>query len=303
LDDAHSSLYQEVERKKAVLIPIDFSDYSKQACNIGFNYAKSIDAEVVIMHAYFTPFFPSTISLGDTFSYQVQDEETLVMMTQKAQNDLDNFAKFIENQIAEKKWPDVAFSCILRDGLPEEEIDSYCKEYKPAMIFMGTRGRNQNVDLLGSVTAEVIDRVKIPIFAIPENTPFRNLSEIKRIAFGTNFEQKDLVAADSLFRMFKNNGIEFYLFHVTNKQDTWNEIKLSGIRSYFEKQYPDTTIRYDIIDANDFILNMEKFVRNNHIDVISLTTHKRNIFARMFNPSMARKMLFHTDTPLLILHS
>ncbi len=304
LDDAQSGARQEEEKKKTILVPVDFSDYSKQACEIGFNYAKDIEAEVVIMHAYFTPFFPTSISLGDTFSYQVQDEETMVMMTKKAQSDLDNFAEFIEEQMANKKWPNVPFSCILRDGLPEEEIDYYCKENSPIMIFMGTRGKNQkDIDLIGSVTAEVIDRSKVPVFAIPENTPFTNFSDVKRIAFGTSFEQKDLVAADSMFRMFKNYDIEYYLFHVTSKQDAWNEIKLSGIKDYFEKQYPKTSIRYDIIDANDFALNLEKFVRDHKIDIISLTTHKRNIFARMFNPSMARKMLFHTDTPMLVLHS
>ncbi|MEO3240457.1 universal stress protein, partial [Parabacteroides distasonis] len=39
------------------------------------------------------------------------------------------------------------------------------------------------------------------------------------------------------------------------------------------------------------------------IDVIALSTYRRNILARMFNPSIARKMLFHTDTPLLVIDS
>ena len=304
LENAQAAVKPEEERKKTILIPVDFSDYSKQACEIGFNYAQDIEAEVVILHAYFTPYFPTSISFGDTFSYQVQDEETMVMMTQKAQADLADFVKFIEEQIAGKKWPDVPFSTVLRDGLPEEEIGYYCEENAPVMVFMGTRGKNQkDIDLIGSVTAEVIDRAKVPVFAIPENTPFTSFSNVKRIAFGTSFEQKDLVAADSLFRMFKNYPIEYFLFHVTNKQNTWNEIKLSGIKDYFEKQYPQTGIKYDIIDANDFTQNLEKFVREYKIDVISLPTHKRNIFARMFNPSMARKMLFHSDTPMLVLHA
>ena len=304
LDDAQAELKLAEEKKKTILIPVDFSGYSKQACEIGFNFADNIEAEVVIFHAYFTPYFSSSIALGETFSYQVQDDETMSKATKKARHELDRFEEFIKTQISEKKWPDVPFSCILRDGLPEEEIGHFCKENSPVMIFMGTRGKNQkDMDLIGSVTAEVIDRAKIPVFAIPENTPFRSFADVKRIAFGTGFEQKDLVAVDSLFRMFKNYNIEYYLFHLAHKQDAWNEIKLSGIKNYFEKQYPETTVNYNIIDASDFVLNLEKFIRDNAIEIISLTTHKRNIFARMFNPSMARKMLFHTDTPLLVLHS
>ena len=47
----------------------------------------------------------------------------------------------------------------------------------------------------------------------------------------------------------------------------------------------------------------DKFIHENNIDIISLTTHKRNIFARLFNPSIARKMVFHTETPMLVFHA
>ena len=56
-----------VNAVKKVLIPIDFSDYSAKACELGINYAHAVGAEVMIMHAYFSPYFPSAIPMGDTF--------------------------------------------------------------------------------------------------------------------------------------------------------------------------------------------------------------------------------------------
>jgi nucleotide-binding universal stress UspA family protein len=47
--------------------------------------------------------------------------------------------------------------------------------------------------------------------------------------------------------------------------------------------------------------SLEKFVAQNKIDLISLSSSRRNIFARMFNPGIARRMLFHSDTPLLVI--
>ena len=65
---------------------------------------------------------------------------------------------------------------------------------------MGTRGKNQkDIDLIGSVTAEVIDRSRTAVLAIPENTPFKQFSEAKRIAFITNFDQRDLIAFEAFF--------------------------------------------------------------------------------------------------------
>ena len=66
-----------VNAVKKVLIPIDFSDYSAKACELGINYAHAVGAEVMIMHAYFSPYFPSAIPMGDTLAYQVNEEESV----------------------------------------------------------------------------------------------------------------------------------------------------------------------------------------------------------------------------------
>lgn len=291
------------KQPKKILIPVDFSDYSNHACILGFNFAKEINAEVVILHAFFTPFFPST--MGDAFAYQTVNQEEAILLQNEAEKELNKFTKQIKDKIAKGEWADVKFEAILRNGLPEEEIVNYSNQNNPMLIIMGTRGKNQkDIDLIGSVTAEVLDTVKVPLFAIPEKTRFTNFSEVKKIAFGTSFDQKDLLVVDSLFKIFQSYDIEYNLFHITQKQeDAWNEIKLAGIKEYFAKQYPNISLNYDIIDGNDFDQNMENYIRDKKIDIISLSTHKRNIFARLFNPGMARKMLFHTDTPLLTLRT
>jgi nucleotide-binding universal stress UspA family protein len=51
----------------------------------------------------------------------------------------------------------------------------------------------------------------------------------------------------------------------------------------------------------ELLLAVEKFVQEKHIDVITLTTHRRSIITRLFNPSIARRMLFHTNTALLVI--
>lgn len=304
-----SQIYQEEKPKekkeeKKILIPIDFSEYSMQACEIGFNYAKEIQAKVIIMHAYYAPEFSAYFPLNETFPNPRIKEDESLLLAKKAKEDLHTFTTHIKEKVQNKEWADVPFKTILREGLPEEEIIAYSKKHKLSLIIMGTRGKNQkDMDLIGSVTAEVIEVSKTPLFAIPENTSFKSFKDVKRIAFGTSFDQKDLLTVDMLFKMFESYDIEFYLFHLTHKQDAWNEIKLAGIKEYFEKQYPTIEIKYQVININDFVLNLERFIRENNIDIISLSTHKRNIFARIFNPSMARKMLFHTDTPLLTLRS
>ena len=152
-------------------------------------------------------------------------------------------------------------------------------------------------------TFGVIEVNKVPVLAIPENVPFEDLSEAKNIAFATSFNQRDLVAFDEFMEIIKPYNAHIHLFNISTSKNEWNEIRLTGVNEYFKKQYPQAHITHTVLADGDLLLAIEKFVRDEHIDVIALSTYRRNILARMFNPSIARKMLFHTDTPLLVMHA
>lgn len=285
-----------------VLIPVDFSGYSMKACEFGFNYAQNTGAEVVLLHVYFTPIYSTSLPYGDIFNYQLSDDENVKTILQKVHAELNGLLDKVKEKIASGQFPNVKYMCVLREGIPEEEILRYVKDCCPRIVIMGTRGKNQkDLDLIGSVTAEVIERSRVPVLAIPENTPFRQFSEVKHIAFITNFDQRDLIAFDSLIASFKSFRFAVSLIHLSGIKDTWDEIKLGGIKEYFHKQYPQLDIHYDVVQDDDLLNNLEQYIEKENIDIIALTSYRRNIFYRLFNPSIARKMIFHSDTPMLVL--
>ena len=290
------------EEAKKILIPIDFSEYSFKACELGISYAHLIGAEVMIMHAYYSPYFPAAIPLGDTLAYQVDERETISQILKRVKRDMENICTHLNRKMDAGELPRVKYDTIMREGLPEEEIVSFSKEYRPTLIVMGTRGKSQKeMDLIGSVTGEVIDAVRMPILAIPEQVPFSDLSSVKNIAFATSFSQRDLVAFDEFMELVAGLDVNIHIFNVSTSRNEWNEIRLTGIREYFAKQYPEANISHTVLDDGDLLLAIEKFIRDKNIDLIALSTYRRGVFARLFNPSLARKMLFHTDTPLLVI--
>lgn len=290
-------------KSNKILIPVDFSSYSLKACGLGFNLGKLENLEVVLLHVYFTPIYASSLPYGDVFNYQMGDEESVKTIIKKVHADLNLLSDKIKEKISSGEFPNVKFSCILREGIPEEEILRYAKEQRPPIIIMGTRGKNQkDIDLIGSVTAEVIERSRTTVLAIPENTRFKQFNEIKRIAFLTNFDQRDLIAFESFFSAWKSFHFSVSLIHFAESKDTWDEIKLAGIKEYFHKQYPNLEIHYDVVTNENILKGLDKYIKENEIDIITLTSYKRNIFARLFNPGIARKMIFHSDTPLLVIN-
>jgi nucleotide-binding universal stress UspA family protein len=295
--------YKTDDGRKRILVPVDFSDYSLKACRAAFNLAKEMQAKVKILHVYFNPYYPTALPMAEAFAYQGKEEAEFQNILDKVNRDIKKLCNTIDEKIAAGEFPSINYSYVLKEGLPEEEIVAYAKDYKPALLVMGTRGKDQkSADLIGSVTAEVIEMTSIPVLAIPEKNQLYDFKHVRNIAFLTNFSQRDLSSFDSMMSFCKGYDIKVYMAHIENKNtDKWTLIKLEGIQSYFEKRNPGVEIDYKLISGEDIVANLDHFVKEARIDIIALTTAKRNIFTRMFRPSVSRKILFQSDTPLFVL--
>jgi len=291
-----------VPKEKKILVPVDFSEYSIKAARFAFSMAKNIDASIVFLHTYYSPFYSGGMPISDAFAFDENTEEAIRVQIKKNKDNMDKLTTQLKKDIITEHIPDIPFECKFREGVPEEQILIYSKKHKPIMIIMGTRGKDaKEVALMGSVTAEVIDRSRYPVFAIPENTPFSKFEQIKNIGFITNFEQRDLIAFDSMMQLMKSYHFKVFLLHLTSQSNRWNEIQISGIKEYFKKNYPELEIKYCVIEGENLIEDLDKFITNREIDVLTVLSEKRNLFARLFNPGIAHKMIFHSDTPLLVL--
>lgn len=296
--------YRTDDGRKRILVPVDFSEYSLKACQFAFNLARDLNAKVKILHVYFNPYYPTALPMAEAFAYQGKEEKEFQNIIEKVRENIQKLCNIIDEKVSAGEFPPINYSYVLKEGLPEEEIVTFTKEYKPSLIVMGTRGKDQkDADLIGSVTAEVIEMTHVPLIAIPENTPFSDMKTVKHICFLTNFSQRDLISFDVMIKLLSYyQNIKISLTHIAvKKSDRWDEIKLAGIKTYFSKQYPHLNLDYELIDTNDMLKSLDEYIKDSGIEILALTTSKRNIFARMFSPSISRKMLFHSDTPLLVL--
>jgi nucleotide-binding universal stress UspA family protein len=290
--------YQSQQNK--ILVPVDFSDYSLKACDIAFPLAAKTNAEVILLNVYFNPVYNSIPFLEST-PYSIKDDEVLRRIVAQSTADMQNLTNILKRKMETKELPQVAFSTRIQDGIPEEEIIRFSKENNPTMIVMGTRGKDRKeLDLIGSVTAEIIERSRVPILTIPEDNTI-DFKNIENVAFITNFSDKDLVTFEKLVGFLGLFNPTVHLVYFSNI--SLNKKQLDSVKAYIEKQYPNLKIKYSTIDEANILDDLDKFIKTNNIDVVSLNSFKRNIFSRLFNPSIARKMIFHTNTPMLIFQS
>jgi len=294
----------QTDRKEIhILVPIDFSSASAKACKMAFNIASHLNIKLVFMHCYINPLIHS-IPYSDVYAY---DSTLLAKMEFAEKNANEQFQKFILEIISEiglEKWETIPSEFIIKSGYADEDILAYAHKNNSQLIVMGSGGETNIPATVGSVTADIMYNARVPVLVVPEKTPDQELKEFKRILYATNFDEKDFAVLDKLMSVLKPFQVEIICAHVGQPAGNgWDLARLEGMKDILHEKYRSQMFECRLIVGKNILDSLEKFIASENIDILSLTTHKRNMISRIFNPSLARKMLFHTSTPLLVFHA
>ncbi len=288
-----------------ILVPVDFSEHSLHACSIAFNLANYHKANLILLNTYLNPTYNFRARLTDALNFDEEINATVnnENIKQGAELQMEQLSESFLHDMKEGKLPVVKFSTIVSEGIPEEIINQIVKERHPMMIVMGTRGSSsKDRDMIGSVTAEVLDTCRIPVFTIPESVDtFCDRSNIS-ILFMSNFDQQDLLALDTLFSLLPKQKMSIKFIAFPNKKSSGdNSAELETLKTYCEKQYPDNQFTVDSISITNIDQDFNRVSDNLNIDLIAIPSKRRNAFGRLFNPGVAHKLLFHADIPLIVI--
>lgn len=202
----------------------------------------------------------------------------------------------------EGELSDIRFSTQVSQGLPEEVISEYCRVSPPGLIVMATRGkRRREADMIGSVTAEVLDTCRVPVFTVPENISFIGVENITRLIFFCNMDQKDIYSIDSLMSMFDCPKVDVTLIPVSDAPDESVKRKVNELQAFLSSKYPIAEFDAVTLTKKNFRQDLETTVESRGIQLLIVPNKKTNIFSRLFKPGIAHRILFERDMPMLAL--
>lgn len=286
--------------RKRILVAVDFSTYSMKACQTAFSIAKELDAKVKILHVYNNIYFPTQIPFADALK-----NDGDISILDKSRKQMLDLCVEIDKNIEAGKFPSVNYSYSLREGIVEEEIESFIEEYKPMLLVLGKRGTNDNrTNILGSVTADIIEMTDIPVLAIPENSSFEGAKDVRHIAFFTNIHRRDIYSFDYLVNhLLPYKGLKITLVHIITdaRNGKWSESDLLKLQESFTQKYSDMNISYKLINETDFVQGIKDFIETEKVDIVAVNTQRRSLWGRMFLPSNSRKILASLNVVLLTL--
>jgi len=294
------------DTSRPVVVPVDFSNRSLLAACKAFAIAAAHRTEIVLLHTYIDPYVAGTLQLTNSFNYELPDSETRINIEEAARTKMSHFIGRLKGMIKSGEIPAVKFSTCVVEGVPEDAINDYTKVHPPFIIVMGTRRRQvKDNELIGSVTGEVLDKCRFTVLAMPED--YLEQSEqyrARNILFIGNADQEDILAMDTLFRIYGNRAPQVTIAHVPARRRLLAsdlEKTLRTFADYCQENFKPMTFATTSISLENIFEDFSSLEQDRQFDLIVIPNKKKNIFSRFFNPSLAHKILYNAVVPMLVI--
>ncbi len=140
---------------KKILIPLDFSTYSKDATDYAISLATNFKASIDFLHVIEQEIHPSFYASGIESIFEIdKDLKDRVV---------ENMREFLADQLA----PSIDVNFIVREGKAHREIVEYSKENNTDMIVIATHGlTGLDYILLGSTAEKVVRWANCPVLTV-----------------------------------------------------------------------------------------------------------------------------------------
>ncbi|MEI7812725.1 MAG: universal stress protein [Ignavibacteria bacterium] len=140
---------------KKIIVPVDFSNYSKNALRYAINFAKDHSAKIFLIYVVEPVIYPADFSMGQIALPSIDLE-----MTTRANNELDNL---IKSEIPS----DIEVEKIIKTGKPFVEINETASEINADLIIIATHGRTGVEHILfGSTAEKVVRKAPCPVLTL-----------------------------------------------------------------------------------------------------------------------------------------
>jgi nucleotide-binding universal stress UspA family protein len=289
---------------RKILVPIDYSECSSFASRYAIKIACKVGAEIRFFHTYYSPAF-DLIELAGAVQTQAQLREEVTSNLEESETaTILDFVDRMKDYAESCGFDPVTISYEIVPGVPEDEIIRYSGTFGPDIVVMGTHGKGTGIaNILGSVTAAIINRSSYPILAIPEKYTFVGEKNIRNIVYVTDFDESDFVSLRKLMILTEQLELDIHCVHIGNDPGEWDQVKMEGLMEYFKKAYGKSQVTFSFMQQKNLLEDFDKLIRDRNINIVSLTSRRQNIFEKLFKPNLTKTLFYHTGVPLLVFHS
>ena len=274
---------------KKILFPTDFSDAATNAFVHALEFAKIVNAELILLHTFEIPvydsqFFPenyaTVYSSIELAKFEMFKGEIPKLKTIAAERNLSDIV--IKHRLMDG---DLLYN--LKNAVEEDQID---------FVIMGTTGASDWTKFfLGSNTNSVISGVDVPVLCIPVDAKFK---KIKTIGFTTRYREKDKKELKKVLKIAKKTNAKVKSLYVKTSNSDVSDVTIKE----WEKEFAGENIEFLVLPSDEVKETILDFILYKDIDILTTITHKRSFFESIFESSFSKKITKEVSVPVLIMH-
>ncbi len=278
-----------MEKITKILVPIDFSNCSKNALIYTIQIANEISANIQVLNVSSI----DTSKVDYSVSSSVAIDEQISLARRRLSKYVQKVTENIDSTLTE--MPSIQTS--IEIGRIEDTIRDVAVKIEASYIIMGTQGENSTLDkYLGSVASNVLNNAPCPVMVIPKNTEFE-----KKVVmvYATNFLDADPYEIWKAIKLFKPLQPQIKCVHFNEKQ-VFVEDKIKQLETYFAETAPELEAEIYSLPVKDKVKDLNDFIEEHNTNMLVMYKPKRSFFESIFHKSYTQKMAKHTNIPLLV---
>ncbi len=274
---------------KKILFPTDFSDAATNAFVHALEFAKIVNAELILLHTFEIPVYDS--------QFFPENYATIYSSLELAKFEMfkDEIPK-LRTIAVERNLQDIVIKHRLMDGDLLYNLKNAVAEDQIDFVIMGTTGVSDWTKFfLGSNTSSVISGVEVPVLCVPADANFKR---IKTIGFTTRYREKDKKELKKVLKIAgKTNAKVKSLYVKTSGSDVSN----ATIKEW-ENEFANENIEFLVLPSDEVKETILHFILYKDIDILTTITHKRSFFEGIFDSGFSKKITKEVSIPVLIMH-
>jgi nucleotide-binding universal stress UspA family protein len=181
-------------------------------------------------------------------------------------------------------------------GIFYDELKRCVEEHETVFVVMGMAGKSVDQDLLGNTTTAAINKLQVPILAVPLNAQFTG---IKRILYASDMTRAIHQKIFENVRLVAHRiGAEVEVFHVKNKLDQIIKDKLAEVEK-LKHDFSKLQISYKDVISSEVVESIKKESELIQADLLIMVPYRYGFWSSLVHRSKTRMMAYGNNIPLL----
>ncbi|HWY11321.1 MAG TPA: universal stress protein [Bacteroidia bacterium] len=272
---------------KTILIATDFSPAADNASDYGSELAKYFNAKLILLNVY--PLPQANYDTGIP-------PDTITILKQVS---LDSLNEVKTKLLA--KSPGIEIECITVMGGTYDSIEQISKENDVDLVVMGIIGHAGILKehLIGSNAVKTAKHLQLPVFIIPQDVKYKRIQKLSFACDMNHTEETGVIYLAKYFAKLFDAELEVVNIEQPGKELTPEK---ANTFEFVEEKLHSVAHRIFTVSDENPVHGLEDYYKRYPVDAVMLNTKKHNVFHNLFIRSVIKKMVFHTNVPLLIMH-